>query len=58
MTTPYSFGSTAMYECNAGFGLSHLTPRQCGGDDSSTIGVWSGAAPTCTGMWFVDNVLM
>ena len=49
-TSPYGFGTTAMYVCDSGFGVSVLEPNICSGDDSSAIGVWSGTTPTCTGM--------
>ena len=46
----YPFGATARYSCNAGFGLSTMaTTLTCGGDGSSTNGVWSGMPPTCDG---------
>ncbi|XP_064387965.1 uncharacterized protein LOC135336171 isoform X3 [Halichondria panicea] len=48
ITSPYGFGTTAMYVCDSGFGVSVLEPKICSGDDSSAIGVWSGTTPTCT----------
>ena len=47
-TSPYDYNSVATYACNPGFGLTGGDPtRTCGGDDSSTSGVWSGTAPVC-----------
>ena len=57
-TSPYGFGTTAIYVCESGFGVNVLQPRICSGDDSSTIGVWSGIAPTCTGMFQSSFVLL
>ena len=51
-TAPYEFATTATYQCDAGYGLNAGDEvRTCGGDGSSTTGVWSGNAPTCEGMW-------
>ncbi len=45
----YDFGTSATVNCDVGYGVSDLTPRVCGGDDSSDIGVWDGTAATCDG---------
>ena len=42
-----AFGAMATYTCDTGYGLSGDMTRSCGGDGSSTNGVWSGFAPTC-----------
>ena len=48
---PYSFGTTAEYRCERGFGLSGGdSTRSCEGDGLSLTGVWSGDAPRCEGM--------
>ena len=49
MVSPYDYGTSAIISCDIGYGASDLTPRVCGGDDSSTIGVWDGMAATCHG---------
>ena len=46
----YSFGDTATYSCDIGFGLSGNTERICGGNGSSPKGEWSGTDPSCEGM--------
>ena len=47
---PYSFGTTAEYRCETGFGLSGGdSTRSCEGDGSSPFGIWSGDAPTYEG---------
>jgi hypothetical protein len=38
-----TYGSTADYTCNPGYGLSGTSPRTCQAD-----GTWSGTAPTCS----------
>jgi len=38
-----TYGSTADYTCNPGYGVSGTSPRTCQAD-----GTWSGAAPTCS----------
>ncbi len=48
-TVPYDFGTVATYTCGTGFGLSGDMTRTCGGDGSSTTGMWSATAPTCEG---------
>jgi CUB/sushi domain-containing protein len=42
-----TYGSTATYSCNMGYTMSGMSTRTCqpGG---STMGTWSGTAPTCT----------
>ncbi len=49
-TAPFDFGTLAVYSCNAGFGLSGYEQRTCGGDGDSTMGEWSGGAPSCAGI--------
>ncbi|XP_064384964.1 uncharacterized protein LOC135333878 isoform X2 [Halichondria panicea] len=44
---PFDFGTTATYQCDAGFGLVGETMSRCGGDGSSSNGVWTGTPPTC-----------
>ncbi len=47
-----AFGVIATYTCNSRFGLSGGDDTQiCGGDGSSTTGVWEGVVPTCEGMY-------
>ena len=47
----FEFGTTAIYECDVGFGLSgDSTVRICRGDGTSTTGEWTGTAPTCDRM--------
>ena len=44
------FGTTATYSCDTGFGLSGGDrERVCGGNGSSSNGVWNGVAPNCEG---------
>ena len=44
------FGATATYVCDSGFGLSGgERVRTCSSDGSSTIGFWTGSAPSCLG---------
>ena len=53
---PYSFGTTAEYRCETGFGLSGGdSARICEGDGSSPTGVWSGDAPSCEGMQCAES---
>ena len=48
----YSFGTTAEYRCESGFGLSGGDSiRSCEGDASSPTGFWSGDAPGCEGLY-------
>ncbi len=50
-TAPYLFDTVASYSCVNGFGLSGGGPtRTCGGDGSTTTGMWSGSIPTCEGV--------
>ena len=45
-----SFGTTATYTCSSGFSVTAGDViRTCGGDGSSTMGVWNGMEPTCGG---------
>lgn len=46
---PFMFGTTATYSCNSGFALVGNTVRSCGGNDTVTVGSWSGSDPTCQG---------
>ena len=47
---PFDFGTVATYSCCTGFGLNGGdVTRMCEGDGSSSIGEWSGTAPTCVG---------
>lgn len=46
---PFDCGTVAEYSCSHGFGLDGGATRTCEGDDSSTIGEWTGTAPTCVG---------
>ena len=48
-TAPFEDGTTALYSCNSGYVLSSagINPRVCGGDGSSSVGEWTGAALTC-----------
>jgi len=41
--TTTTYGSTAAYSCNTGFGLAGTSPRTCQADAT-----WSGTAPTCS----------
>ena len=44
------FGATSTYVCDSGFGLSGgERVRACSSDSSSTIGFWTGSAPSCLG---------
>ena len=44
------FGATATYICDSSFGLSGgERVRACSSDGSSTIGFWTGRAPSCLG---------
>ena len=48
----YYYGTVATYTCLVGFGRNGIGTSTCGGDGSSTTGVWSGTPPTCDGMYF------
>ena len=51
MTGPLDFATIATHSCNTGFFLMGIgTLRSCGGDGSSTVGIWNGTAPTCLGI--------
>ena len=43
----YDFGTTATYSCNSGYSLVGDEVRTCGGDGSSTMGVWDLSEPFC-----------
>jgi hypothetical protein len=42
-----TYGSTATYSCSTGYTLSGMSTRMCQ-SSGSTMGTWSGTAPTCT----------
>ena len=49
---PHDFATVATYTCDTGYGLSRGDATStCGGDGSSTSGIWSGVVPTCEGMY-------
>ena len=48
-TNNNAFGSSCSFGCSSGKGLSDNAAITCGGDDQSTTGTWSAAAPTCSG---------
>ncbi len=49
-TTPYDYGTTAMYECDPGYELtSGPSKRICTGDGNSSVGYWSGSIAVCSG---------
>ncbi len=52
---PFDFGTTATYQCDAGFGLVGETMSRCGGDGSSSNGVWTGTPPTCEGTMYINT---
>ncbi len=45
----------ALYICDTGYGLSGVATRTCESDVSSTNGAWSGIAPTCEGMFGLND---
>ena len=46
----FELGTTAAYSCEAGFALKEgYGVRNCSGDGSSSVGVWTGTEPTCEG---------
>ncbi len=46
----FGFNTEATHTCNTGYFLSSGSDvRVCGGNDSSTTGMWSDTVPTCTG---------
>ena len=49
-TSPFDFGATAIYSCNAGFyiSMSLISIRVCTG--SGTTGFWDGVEPDCLGI--------
>ena len=47
-TSPFDYGTTASYDCDEGFFLQGESNRTCGGDGSSTVGIFDGVAPVCT----------
>lgn len=52
----FEFGTTAMYECNTGFGLSDRDPvRVCSGNGSTSTGEWTGIEPICQGVCINSN---
>ena len=46
-----TFGDTATYSCETGFGLSGNVEQTCSGNGSSPLGEWSGTDPTCIGKY-------
>ena len=49
-TSPYGFGTLAIYSCDTGYGLVGVDQTSmCNGDSSSTAGMWIGTPPTCEG---------
>ena len=47
---PFPFNTLATHTCDNGYFLSNGSDvRVCGGNDSSTTGMWNGFTPTCTG---------
>ena len=46
-SAPYDLGTTATYSCNSGYSLVGDEVRTCGGDGSSTMGVWDLSEPSC-----------
>ena len=48
-TSPFNFGTTAIYSCNEGFFLTGESTLTCGGDGSEVDGIWSDSAPVCSG---------
>ena len=46
-TSGTTFGQTATYNCNTGYNLVGDSTRTC-----QAVGVWSGSAPTCVGMFY------
>ena len=57
-SAPYDFGTTATYSCNSGYSLVGDEVRTCGGDGSSTMGVWDLNEPSCEGMLAAYNDLV
>ena len=49
----YPFGTVATFSCVSGFGLSGsgAVSSLCGGDGSSSVGVFDAVTPTCECMW-------
>ena len=48
-TAGATFGQTATYSCNTGYNLVGSSTRTC-----QATRVWSGSAPTCPGVYFVE----
>ena len=46
-SAPYDFGTTATFSCNSEYALIGDEVRTCGGDGSSTMGVWDLDFPSC-----------
>ena len=47
-TPDFDFGTIATYRCDRGYGISGGNGiRMCGGDVSSSVGLWSGIDPSC-----------
>ena len=50
-TAFFDYNTNATYVCDIGYGLTDEgAVRICGGDETSTTGVWSGDSPTCEGV--------
>ncbi len=55
-TPPFPYGTRANYTINCPEGMERDggdDVRTCTADENSAVGVWSGTAPTCTGMHFL-----
>ncbi|XP_064407236.1 sushi, von Willebrand factor type A, EGF and pentraxin domain-containing protein 1-like isoform X2 [Halichondria panicea] len=51
----FGFNTVATHTCTMGYFLSSgCNVRMCGGDDSSTTGMWSGNVPMCTAIMCPD----
>ena len=50
-TSTHFFGTVATFSCTSGFGLLGNMTRVCGGNGSSSSGVWSGSPPICIGIY-------
>ncbi len=55
-TSPFAYGTRAMYTINCPEGMDRDggdDVRNCTSDGRSAVGVWSGTAPNCTGIYFL-----
>ncbi len=48
-TSPYEFGTVAIYHCLDGYYITGITVRHCGGHGSSARGNWDGIPKSCIG---------